>query len=159
LPNWRDSENTKEYIVKEWVKGAGRMDRRAKVQGASADAHSDEIAVGIGRRTPLRTREGGGSRQPEDYGAGMTTLYISNDFANDVRRCIRAWECQHTLEFHGVTADGEVKHFTGTVQTVDHDPQRADGRRWRVIIQVSTATTFSANKEPMEYSYELAKTA
>jgi hypothetical protein len=89
----------------------------------------------------------------------MTAFYISNDFANDVRRCIRSWECQHPLKIYGVSVEGEVKHFTGTVQTVDHDPQRADGRRWRVIIQVSTATTFSANNEPMEYSYALAKTA
>jgi hypothetical protein len=71
----------------------------------------------------------------ENYEAGMTFFYISDDFENDVRRCIQSWERQHPIAITGLTVEGQVRHFTGTVQTIDHDSQRAIGRLWRVLIR------------------------
>jgi hypothetical protein len=65
----------------------------------------------------------------------MTFFYISDDLENDVRRCIQSWERQYPIAIRGLTVEGEVKHFTGTVQTIDHDSKRAIGRLWRVLIQ------------------------
>jgi hypothetical protein len=61
----------------------------------------------------------------------MTFFYISDDLENDVRRCIQSWERQYPIAIRGLTVEGEVKHFAGTVQTIDHDSKRAIGRLWR----------------------------
>jgi hypothetical protein len=65
----------------------------------------------------------------------MTFFYISDDFENDVRRCIQSWERQDPITVTGVTVEGRVKDFTGTIQTIDHDPQHAIAGLWRVIIR------------------------
>jgi hypothetical protein len=65
----------------------------------------------------------------------MTFFYINDDFENDIRRCIRSWELQDPITIRGVTVEGQVKNFTGTVQTIDHEPRRAAGKPWRVVIR------------------------
>ena len=62
------------------------------------------------------------------------TFYISDDFENDVRRCIRSWERQDPIIITGATIEGQIKEFIGTVQTIDRDPGRAEGKLWRVMI-------------------------
>jgi hypothetical protein len=121
------------------------MDRRAKVQGTNVLPR--EFAVGVGKRTPL---ERCAAFRPPEY-HGMTSFYI-DDFENEVRRCIQSWECQHLIAISGVTAEGNVKHFTGTVQAIHQHPTTG---LWRVVIQEPTATNSSAT----ENSYALAKSA
>jgi hypothetical protein len=65
----------------------------------------------------------------------MTFFYLSDDPENEVRRCVKSWERQLPITIAGVTVDGKTKDFTGTVQTIDHDPQRGAGKLWRVIIR------------------------
>jgi hypothetical protein len=47
----------------------------------------------------------------------MTFFYISDDFENDIRRCIQSWERQDRITITGVTVEGQIKDLTGTVQT------------------------------------------
>jgi len=54
----------------------------------------------------------------------MTFFYLSDDLDNEIRRCVQSWERQVPITIAGVTVDGQTKDFTGTVQTIDHDPQR-----------------------------------
>jgi hypothetical protein len=67
----------------------------------------------------------------------MTFFYLSDDLENEIRRCVQSWERQVPITIAGATVDGQTKDFTGTVQTIDRDPQRGAGRPWRVIIQES----------------------
>ena len=71
----------------------------------------------------------------------MTFFYIGDDFENDVRRCIRSWERQDLIMITGATIEGEIKEFIGTVQTIDRDPGRAEGRLWRVMIREHTPSS------------------
>jgi hypothetical protein len=69
------------------------------------------------------------------------TFYISDDFENDVRRCIRSWERQDPIIITGATIEGQIKEFIGTVQTIDRDPGRAEGKLWRVMIRELTPSS------------------
>ena len=69
----------------------------------------------------------------------MTFFYISDDFENDVRRCIRSWERQDHIIITGATIEGQIREFIGTVQTIDRDPGRAEGKPWRVMIRELTS--------------------
>jgi hypothetical protein len=51
----------------------------------------------------------------------MTFFYISDDFANDVRRCIRSWGRQDPIIITRATIEGQIKVYIGTVQTIDRD--------------------------------------
>jgi hypothetical protein len=65
----------------------------------------------------------------------MTFFYISDEFETDVRRCIQSWERQDPITIIGLTVDGGIKDFTGTVQTVERDSCRDAGKLWRVMIR------------------------
>jgi hypothetical protein len=65
----------------------------------------------------------------------MTFFYISDDLENEIRRCIQSWEFQDPITITGVTVEGQVKDFTGTVQAIHRDRRRAAGRLWRVTIR------------------------
>jgi hypothetical protein len=65
----------------------------------------------------------------------MTFFYISDDLENEIRRCIQSWEFQDPITITGVTVEGQIKDFTGTVQTIHRDRRRAAGRLWRVTIR------------------------
>ena len=65
----------------------------------------------------------------------MTFFYISNDNEKDIRRCHESRDHQDPITVTGLTVDGQIKDFTGIVQTVDLDPERPDGKQWRVIIR------------------------
>jgi hypothetical protein len=71
----------------------------------------------------------------------MTFFYINDDFENDVRRCIRSWERQDPIIITGATIEGQIKEFIGTVQTIDRDPGRAEGKLWRVMIRELTPSS------------------
>jgi hypothetical protein len=64
----------------------------------------------------------------------MTFFYVSDDFETDIRRCIQSWERQDPITVTGITLEGQIKGFTGTVQTIERDFCRAAGRLWRVMI-------------------------
>jgi hypothetical protein len=65
----------------------------------------------------------------------MTFFYISDDLENEIRRCIQSWEFQDPITITGLTVEGQIKGFTGTVQTIHRDRRRAAGRLWRVTIR------------------------
>ena len=51
---------------------------------------------------------------PMGYFEETMTFYISDDFENDVRRCIRSWERQDAIIITGATIEGQIKEFIGT---------------------------------------------
>ena len=65
----------------------------------------------------------------------MTFFYISDECETDVRRCIQSWERQDPITIIGLTIDGGIKDFTGTVQTIERDTCRVAGKLWRVMIR------------------------
>jgi hypothetical protein len=71
----------------------------------------------------------------------MTFFYISDDFENEVRLCIRSWERQNPIIITGATIEGQIKEFVGTVQTIDRDAGRAEGKLWRVMIRELTPSS------------------
>jgi hypothetical protein len=64
----------------------------------------------------------------------MTFFYVSDDFETDIRRCIQSWERQDPITVAGITPEGQIKGFTGTVQKIERDSCRAAGALWRVMI-------------------------
>jgi hypothetical protein len=63
----------------------------------------------------------------------MTFFYIGGDNENDIRRCHESRD--HPITITGLAVDGRIREFTGIVQTIDHDPERRPGKKWRVIIR------------------------
>jgi Mlc titration factor MtfA (ptsG expression regulator) len=72
-------------------------------------------------RRPLR----GGNDEP---------VYVINDNDFDVRRCNGSRDDQILITITGVSLDGHIKAFAGIVQSVEHNLDRDQGRRWRVTI-------------------------
>jgi hypothetical protein len=68
---------------------------------------------------------------------GMMRFYVSDDVENDVRRCIRSWEHQHSISVNGRTVTGKTKCFSGTVQAVTRAPGLASGELWLVAMRES----------------------
>jgi hypothetical protein len=67
----------------------------------------------------------------------MMRFYVSDDVANDVRRCIRSWEHQHSISVTGRTETGEIRCFSGTVEAVARAPGFATGELWLVTMRES----------------------
>jgi hypothetical protein len=65
----------------------------------------------------------------------MTFFYISDDLEDDIRRCIQSWERQDPIVITGVSIEGQIKEFSGTVQTIHREPGRAEGKLWWVLIR------------------------
>jgi hypothetical protein len=76
----------------------------------------------------------------------MTFFYVSDDLETDIRRCIQSWERQDPITITGVTPEGQIKGFTGTVQTIERDACRAAGKQWRVMIWEQKAPSLEAIK-------------
>jgi hypothetical protein len=62
-------------------------------------------------------------------------FYVSDDVENDVRRCIRSWEHQHSISVTGRTVRGEIKCFSGTVEAVVRARGFAIGELWLVTMR------------------------
>jgi hypothetical protein len=73
----------------------------------------------------------------------MMRFYVSDDVENDVRRCIRSWEHQHSISVTGRTVTGEIKCFSGTVDAVARAPGLATGELWLVTMRESKPTSES----------------
>jgi hypothetical protein len=68
------------------------------------------------------------------YRQGTVRFYVSDDIANDVRRCIGSWESQRSISVNGRTGTGEIKCFSGTVEAVTRAPSLATGELWLVTM-------------------------
>ena len=84
-----------------------------------------------------RNRRGGSSVVRKE---NMMRFYLSDDVENDVRRCIRSWEHQHSISVTGRTETGETKCFSGTVEAVARAPGLATGEFWLVTMRESKPT-------------------
>jgi hypothetical protein len=71
----------------------------------------------------------------------MMRFYVSDDVENDVRRCIRSWERQHSISVTRRTEAGEIKCFSGTVEAVARAPGLATGELWLVTMRESKPTS------------------
>jgi hypothetical protein len=76
-------------------------------------------------------------RGEADLGKGefMGQFYLRYDSAAEARRCHESCDARVPITVMGQTADGAVKVFAGVVQSVDYDPTRESGRRFRVTMR------------------------
>jgi hypothetical protein len=66
----------------------------------------------------------------------MGQFYISNDNENDVQRCNESLRSEASIVITGLTVEGQhLKAFQGTVQSIDGDPKRGWGKRYKVTIR------------------------
>jgi hypothetical protein len=74
--------------------------------------------------------------QDADGGAAatMNQFYISDDDEDGIRRCKLSQIDGTPITIAGLTAEGQVKLYTGVVQSLVHDEKRDPDRRWRVTI-------------------------
>ena len=98
------------------------------MRGEMNEGDRHDHAVG---RKSVETLSGSHQRsgQAADY------FYVSDDVENDVRRCIRSWEHQHSISVTGRTATGEIKCFSGTVEAVARAPDLGAGELWMVTMR------------------------
>jgi hypothetical protein len=66
--------------------------------------------------------------------AAMDQFYIRDDDEDGIRRCKLSQIDGTSITIAGLTAEGQVKLYTGVVQSLVHDEQRDPDRRWRVTI-------------------------
>jgi hypothetical protein len=66
--------------------------------------------------------------------AMKTEFYISNDNANDGRRCKESRHNRKTVAISGRTAEGQIKMFIGIVHSIEYDSEREQGKQWRVTL-------------------------
>ena len=64
----------------------------------------------------------------------MNQFYILDDDEDAVWRCKMSQLDGTTITIAGLTAEGEIKLYTGVVQSLVHDAERDPDRRWRVTI-------------------------
>jgi hypothetical protein len=66
----------------------------------------------------------------------MALFYINaNDSAGDVQLCLASKKNKKPITVTGATRKGQVRGFSGIVQSIDDfGPGATDGRRWRVTI-------------------------
>jgi hypothetical protein len=89
-------------------------------------------------------------RGEADLGKGdvMGQFYIRYDSEAEARRCHESRDARVPITVMGQTAEGAIKVFAGVVQSVDYDPTRDPGRRFRVTMrdQVQTMTGRSRDR-------------
>ena len=64
----------------------------------------------------------------------MNQFYIRDDDADGIRRCTESQLEGTSITISGMTADGQIREYTGVVQSFVHDAKRDPDRRWRVTI-------------------------
>jgi len=63
----------------------------------------------------------------------MSQFYIEGQ--DDAGRCHRSLDDGAEITISGTTTEGEIKAFTGIVQSVEEDEARPHAQRWRVTMQ------------------------
>jgi hypothetical protein len=77
----------------------------------------------------------------------MDQFYIRDDDEDGIRRCELSQIDGTSITIAGLSAEGQVKLYTGVVQSLVRDEQRDPDRRWRVRMyggESSTSTLRSA---------------
>jgi hypothetical protein len=64
----------------------------------------------------------------------MNQFYIRDDDEDGIRQCKLSQIDGTTITIAGLSAEGQVKLFTGVVQSLVRDEKRDPDRRWRVTI-------------------------
>jgi len=65
----------------------------------------------------------------------MGQFYIRYDSEAEARRCHESCDARVPISVMGQTAEGVIKVFAGVVQSVEYDPTRESGRRFRVTMR------------------------
>jgi hypothetical protein len=92
----------------------------------------------LARKLPTNLDRKQGGRRGEASAAhpqNMMRFYVSDDVENDVRRCIRSWEHRHSITVDGRTVTGEVKSFSGIVESVARASGAAAGDLWLITMR------------------------
>jgi hypothetical protein len=64
----------------------------------------------------------------------MSVCYLRNDSAIDAERCRISLREKSRLTIFALDSAGRIACLTGVIQSIEFDPSRATGMRWRVIM-------------------------
>jgi hypothetical protein len=64
----------------------------------------------------------------------MSMCYLRNDSAIDAERCRISLREKSRITIFGLDGEGRMACFTGIIESMQFDPGRAIGMRWRVIM-------------------------
>ena len=73
----------------------------------------------------------------------MEQFYIRDDDEDGIRLCKLSQIDGAQIAISGLTAEGQVKLYTGIVQSLVYDEQRDPDRRWRAIMYKGECQTSS----------------
>jgi hypothetical protein len=65
----------------------------------------------------------------------MHQFYIADSDENSLSRCRESQRTGKPDTWTGITVDGSIGAFTGTVQSIDDDSGRGAGRRYRITVR------------------------
>jgi hypothetical protein len=68
------------------------------------------------------------------WGVVMSVFYIGNDSEIDAERCWFSLGKKEPITIFGLSLEGRAACFTGVVQSIQFDPKRERGSRWRVVM-------------------------
>jgi hypothetical protein len=71
----------------------------------------------------------------------MSVCYLRNDSEIDAERCRISLREKSPITLFTLDSAGRVACLTGVVQSIQFDPNRAVGRRWRVEMHFATAAS------------------
>jgi hypothetical protein len=77
----------------------------------------------------------------------MSQFYIRFDSEAEARRCRESCDARVAITIMGQMADGTSKVFAGVVQSVEYDPARDSGRRFRVTMHDQIQATKGRPRE------------
>jgi hypothetical protein len=110
----------------------------SRVTSRSSIDHLELNHSALASKLPTYLNAKQGNRRGESSVAqkqDMMRFYVSDEVENDVRRCIRSWEHQHSISVNGRTVTGKIKCFSGTVEAVARAPGLATGELWLVTMR------------------------
>jgi hypothetical protein len=71
----------------------------------------------------------------------MIVCYLRNDSETDVERCRMSLGARQPITLLALDSVGVVSGFTGVVVSIQFDPGREIGMRWRVEMDISTVAS------------------
>jgi hypothetical protein len=73
----------------------------------------------------------------------MSVCYVRNDSEVDAERCRISLRDKSPIALSTMDGAGRITYMTGFVQSIELDPNRAGGSRWRIEMDVLTVASLS----------------
>jgi hypothetical protein len=116
--------------------------------GVSSLRHSRRIRLFLGSKSDCRPRRAASPPRVARFNSSvggasnMSVCYIREDNEIDAERCRISLREKSPITLFTLDRAGRALCLTGVVQSMQFDPDRAAGTRWRVVMDLSTVASY-----------------